>query len=48
MGRRPEKVFFQRRYTYGQQAHEKVLNVHGIFQARVPQWGAIAFSVTNY
>ena len=27
MGRRPEKIFFQRRYTDGQQAHEKMLNI---------------------
>ena len=27
MGRRPEWTFFQRRYTDGQQAHEKMLNM---------------------
>ena len=27
MGRRPEKTFFQRRHTDGQQAHEKMLNI---------------------
>ena len=27
MGRRPEQTFFQRRYTNGQQAHEKMLNI---------------------
>ena len=27
MGRVPEETFFQRRYTYGQQAHEKTLNI---------------------
>ena len=26
MGRRPEQTFFQRRYTGGQKAHEKMLN----------------------
>ena len=27
MGRGPEQTFFQRRYTDGQQAHEKILNI---------------------
>ena len=27
MGRRPKQVFLQRRYTDGQQAHEKMLNI---------------------
>ena len=27
MGRRPKLTFLQRRYTDGQQAHEKMLNV---------------------
>ena len=27
MGRRPEQTFFQRGYTDGQQAHEKMLNI---------------------
>ena len=27
MGRRPEQIFFQRRHTDGQQAHEKMLNI---------------------
>ena len=26
MGRGPEQIFFQRRNTYGQRAHEKMLN----------------------
>ena len=27
MGRRPKQIFFQRRQTDGQQAHEKMLNI---------------------
>ena len=27
MGERPEQTFLQRRYTDGQQAHEKMLNI---------------------
>ena len=27
MGRRPKQTFLQRRYTDGQKAHEKVLNI---------------------
>ena len=27
MGRRPDKTFFQRRHTDGQQAQEKILNI---------------------
>ena len=27
MGKRPEQTFLQRRYTDGQQAHEKMLNI---------------------
>ena len=27
MGRRPEQTFLQRRYTDGQQEHEKMLNI---------------------
>ena len=27
MGRRPEQTLFQRRHPYGQQAHEKMLNI---------------------
>ena len=27
MGRRPKQTFLQRRYTDGQQAHEKMLNI---------------------
>ena len=27
MGRRPEETFLQRRYTDGQQLHEKMLNI---------------------
>ena len=28
MNRRPEQIFFQRRYTDGQQTHEKMLNIN--------------------
>ena len=27
MGRRPKKIFLQRRHTDGQEAHEKMLNI---------------------
>ena len=29
MGKRPEQTFLQRRYTDGQQTHEKMLNIAG-------------------
>ena len=27
MGKRPKETFLQRRYTHGQEAHEKMLNI---------------------
>ena len=27
MGRRPKKIFFQRRHSHGQETHEKMLNI---------------------
>ena len=27
MGRKPKEIFFQRRHTDGQEAHEKMLNI---------------------
>ena len=35
MGKSPEQIFLQRRYTDGQQAHEKMLNIPDIREMQI-------------